>query len=52
MSKNSVKRRADEDAVKEMVSPLELPDLSEEQQKLVDAQVKCRFPHLSTAARG
>jgi len=40
MGKNSGKRRIDEDAVKDVASPLDLPQLSEKQQKLVDAQVK------------
>ncbi|KAG8720564.1 hypothetical protein FRC08_018841 [Ceratobasidium sp. 394] len=39
MGKNSVKRRID-DVVKDVASPLDLPELSEQEQKLVDAQVK------------
>lgn len=52
MSKNAAKRRADQDAAKELVSPLELPELSEEQQKLVGAQVKCTFIRLQHVVRG
>ncbi|KAG8743229.1 hypothetical protein FRC10_000230 [Ceratobasidium sp. 414] len=40
MGKNSGKRRIDEDVVKDVTSPLDLPQLSDKQQKLVDAQVK------------
>ncbi|KAJ1300718.1 hypothetical protein OPQ81_002362 [Rhizoctonia solani] len=40
MSKNNGKRRADEDAGHEMTSPLGLLDLNEQQQKIVDAQIK------------
>ncbi|KAL5637508.1 hypothetical protein ACGC1H_004058 [Rhizoctonia solani] len=40
MSKNNGKRRVDEDAVKEVASPLDLPELNEQQQKIVDAQTK------------
>ncbi|CUA70969.1 template-activating factor I [Rhizoctonia solani] len=40
MSKNSGKRRVDEDAVKEVASSLDLPELNEQQQKIVDAQTK------------
>ncbi|KAH7333605.1 hypothetical protein B0J17DRAFT_676044 [Rhizoctonia solani] len=40
MSKNSGKRRADEDAAKEMASALDIPELNEQQQKVVDAQTK------------
>ncbi|KDN35125.1 hypothetical protein RSAG8_11858, partial [Rhizoctonia solani AG-8 WAC10335] len=40
MSKNNGKRRVDEDAAKDAASPLDVPELNEQQQKLVDAQTK------------
>ncbi|KAG8713859.1 hypothetical protein FRC11_010706 [Ceratobasidium sp. 423] len=40
MSKSNGKRRADEDAVKEMTSPLDLLELNDQQQKVVDVQSK------------
>ena len=43
MSKTNGKRRVDEDAVKEVISPLNPPVLDEEQQKIVDAQTKCAY---------
>ncbi|KAB5590139.1 hypothetical protein CTheo_6426 [Ceratobasidium theobromae] len=56
MSKNAAKRRADQDAAKELVSPLELPELSEEQQKLraeiaVDAATQKIMQPIYTARR-
>lgn len=46
MSKNAAKRRAgEEEGTKDAVSPLEIPQLSEQQQKLVQAQAKCVLSH-------